>query len=126
MKKSNARLCIFLFLSPFIGRGQNNETPQAYSLSGKPLFSPAPNAKAWLKADSAIHAIGAKGNLSEDDFIEVGRQLVATTRYKEAVENYTTGLKQYPGSFKLLRFRGHRYLTLRKQDLALKDLLKAR
>jgi len=126
MKKSNARLCILLFLSPFIGRGQINETPQAYSLSGKPLFSSPSNAKALMKADSAIKAMGAKGNLLEDDFIELGKQWVATARYKEAVENYTMGLKQYPNSFKLLRLRGHRYLTLRKLDLVVKDLLRAR
>ena len=64
--------------------------------------------------------------MSEDDFIEMGRQLVATARYKEAVENYTTGLNKFPESFKLLRHRGHRYLTLRRLDLVVKDLLKAR
>jgi tetratricopeptide (TPR) repeat protein len=126
MKKSHSALGIILLLAPIIGRGQNNETPQAYSLSGKPLFSPAPDAKVLWKSDSVIQTIRSKSNLSEDDFIEIGKQLVATARYKEAVENYTTGLNKFPESFKLLRHRGHRYLTLRKLDLALNDLLKAR
>ncbi len=125
MKKSNSFLYIFLFLSPLIGSAQNNE-PQAYSLSGKPLFSNAPDAKALKKSDSIIQAIQAKSDLSEDDFIEIGKQLVATARYKEAVENYTVGLNKFPESFKILRYRGHRYLTLRKLDLVVIDLLKAR
>jgi tetratricopeptide (TPR) repeat protein len=70
--------------------------------------------------------IRSKGELSEDDFIEIGRQLVATARYKEAVENYTVGLTKFSNSFKILRHRGHRYLTLRKLDLVVTDLRKAR
>jgi tetratricopeptide (TPR) repeat protein len=116
---------IVVFLAPAIGSGQSNQ-PQAYSLSGKPLFSSAPEPKALKKSDSTIQAIQAKGNLSEDDFIEIGKQLVATARYKEAVENYSVGLSKFPNSFKILRHRGHRYLTLRKLDLVVADLLKAR
>src|SRR6185295_6521894 len=114
MKRLGSSFYVLLFLSPVIGIGQSNETPQAYSLSGKPLFSTAPDAKTLKKSDSTIQAIQSKGNLSEDDFIEIGKQLVATARYKEAVENYTIGLAKFPESFKLLRHRGHRYLTLRK------------
>jgi|GEM_PF-5229785 len=47
MKKSHSVLGILLLLAPVTGRGQTNETPQAYSLSGKPLFSPVPDAKAF-------------------------------------------------------------------------------
>jgi len=125
MKKSQPLLWILLCLSPVIGSAQNKE-PQAFSLSGKPLFSNAPDARALKKSDSVVRIIQAKGNLLEDDFVEIGKQLVAVARYKEAVENYTVGLNKFSKSFKLLRHRGHRYLTLRKLDLALKDLLKAR
>lgn len=125
MKTSNF-LCCLLFVVPVIGQGQNSGTPQAYSLSGKPLFSTAPDARLLLKSDSVIQVIRLKDKLSEDDFIEIGKQLVATARYKEAADNYTVGLGQFPESFKLLRYRGHRYLTLRKLDLVVKDLLKAR
>jgi len=126
MKKTNSFFGVVLFLLPLFVSGQNNETPQAYSLSGKPLFSAAPGARVLKKADSVIQAFVAKGKLTEDDFIEIGKELVATARYKEAVENFTVGLKQYPNSFKLLRLRGHRYLTLRKLDAVVKDLLKAK
>ncbi len=126
MNRLNSILCVVLFLTPILARGQSNETPQAYSLSGNPLFSNLPDPNVLKNADSVIHSIRAKGNLSEDDFIEIGKQLVATARYKEAVENYTEGLKKFSNSFKILRYRGHRYLTLRKLDLVVTDLLKAR
>jgi len=125
MKKSFL-LGVLLFLASVTGKGQNKETPQAYSLSGKPLFSSAPDAIVLKKSDSVIQTIRAKGNLLEDDFIEIGKQLVASARYKEAVENYTNGLNKFPESFKILRHRGHRYLTLRKLNLVVADLLKAR
>src|SRR5579862_6453550 len=101
-------LYIFLFLLPAFASGQSNES-QAYSLSGKPLFSPPQDPKALKKSDSIIQVVRSKGKLSEDDFIDIGKQLVATARYKEAVENFTIGLAQFPESFKLLRYRGHRY-----------------
>jgi tetratricopeptide (TPR) repeat protein len=100
--------------------------PQTQSLSGKPLNSPPVDEKIIQKSDSIIQVIQAKASLSEDDFIEIGKQLVAKAKYKEAVANYSEGLVRFPNSFKLLRYRGHRYLTLRKLDLSAKDLLKAR
>ncbi len=126
--KTVSLLLICISFVPQIGNSQSQSEPtaQAYSLTGKPLYSNTSNVKSLAKSDSLIRLIQSKLPLSENDYIEIGRQLVATTRYKEAVENYTNGLNQFPNSFKLLRLRGHRYLTLRKLDLAGIDLLKAR
>ncbi|MFM9840910.1 MAG: hypothetical protein ACKVOQ_21770 [Cyclobacteriaceae bacterium] len=119
---------ILVALIPQIGNSQSKieSTPQAYSLLGKPLYSNPLEPKSLAKSDSVIRFIQAKHELGEDDFIEIGKQLVATVRYKEAVENFTIGLNKFPNSYKLLRLRGHRYLTLRKLDLVMIDLLKAR
>ncbi len=100
-------------------------SPQATSFAGKPLFSTPATATALAKSDSAINLIKAKGNLNEDDYVEIGKQLVATARYKEAVDNYTEGLTKNPNSYKLLRNRGHRYITLRQLDKCIADLTKA-
>ncbi len=123
--KSNAVLYLLLVLFPLIGNGQQ-QTPQAQTLSGKPLFSAPVDEKVVQKCDSIILVIQSKPNLSEGDFIEIGKQLVTKGKYKEAVANFSEGLARFPNSFKLLRYRGHRYLTLRKLDLVVKDLLKAR
>jgi tetratricopeptide (TPR) repeat protein len=121
-------LVILYFVVPFSGHSQSGKPqgePQAYSFSGKPLYAAPPDPKTLAKSDSVISSIRSKHELTEEDFIDIGKQLVATARYKEAIENYSEGLKKFPNSFKLLRVRGHRYLTVRKLDLAGKDLLKA-
>lgn len=112
-------------VAPLIACGQYR-IPQTQSLEGKPLVSPPVDEKIIQRADSIIQVLQSKATLSEDDFIEIGRLLVAKAKYKEAVANYSEGLVRFPDSFKLLRHRGHRYLTLRKLDLSGKDLLRAR
>ncbi len=99
--------------------------PEATSFAGKPLFTTPAKPEALAKSDSAINAIKAKVELGEDDYVEIGKQFVATARYKMAVENYTEGLAKYPNSYKLLRNRGHRYITLRQLDPCIADLTKA-
>ncbi len=99
--------------------------PSAMSFAGKPLYAKPPEPAALAKSDSAIAAYKAKGELTEDDYVEIGKQLVATSRYREAIDNFTEGLAKYPTSYKLLRNRGHRYITLRQLDNSKADLTKA-
>ncbi|CAN5342598.1 hypothetical protein BH10BAC4_BH10BAC4_24550 [soil metagenome] len=98
---------------------------KATSFAGKPLYLKVPDAKVLAKSDSVIASIKSKGKLKEDDYVEIGKQYVATTRYQEAIDLYTKGLAKFPQSYKILRNRGHRYLTLRQVDKALADLTKA-
>ncbi len=99
--------------------------PEAISFSGKPLFAKEAEPAALAKSDSTIKTILSKGDLTEDDFVEIGKHYVATNRYKLAVSNYSEGLEKFPNSYKLLRNRGHRYITLRKLNEAIRDLEKA-
>src|SRR5690348_10217855 len=101
------KLFFLLIAAPLITHGQDR-TPQAQSLAGKPLVSPPVDEKIVQKADSTIQVIRSKATLSEDDFIEIGKQLVAEAKYKEAAANFSEGLTRFPNSFKLLRYRGHR------------------
>lgn len=115
----------FLFLISVTGYGQYR-IPQAHSLSGKPLYSEIVDSNITDKCDSIIYVIRSKGDLSENDFIEIGRQLITKARYREAAANFSEGLIRFPNSFKLLRYRGQHNLTLRKLVLSLNDLLKAK
>ena len=99
--------------------------PECLSYAGKPLYAKVADPKALAKSDSIIGVIETSNKWTEEDFIEVGKQLVASNRYKRAVENYSEGLAKYPNSFKLLRYRGHRYITLRQLDKSIADLTKA-
>lgn len=57
----------------------------------------------------------------ETNFIWYGRRLAYVGRYREAIDVYTRGLREFPRSYRLHRHRGHRYLTLRRFEEALAD-----
>lgn len=118
-------LLIFLFLASCTPKTETTETAppaEAISFSGKPLLAPPVDPMDMQKADSIISAAQSKGELIEDDYIAIGQQLINTNRYNDAIANYSAGLEKYPNSFKLLRHRGHRYISIRKLDEAIKDL----
>jgi tetratricopeptide (TPR) repeat protein len=60
-----------------------------------------------------------------DNIIWYGRRLAYLARFEEAIEIYSNGLAIYPNSYKLLRHRGHRYITIREFGQAVEDLQKA-
>jgi tetratricopeptide (TPR) repeat protein len=62
---------------------------------------------------------------NEDAIVWLGRRLGYVGRYEEAVETFSKGLEQHPDSARLLRFRGHRYITLRRFEDAVRDLERA-
>jgi len=57
--------------------------------------------------------------------IWVGRRLAYLGRYEEAVDWYSQQLERHPDSVRLLRHRGHRYLSLRRYEDAVRDLSRA-
>ena len=62
---------------------------------------------------------------NEDKLIWFGRRLAYLDRFDEAQAVYTGGLESHPASWKILRHRGHRWITLRQFDRALEDLTRA-
>jgi len=62
----------------------------------------------------------------EQAIVWLGRRLGYVGRFEEAVAVFSRGLEQHPDSAWLLRFRGHRYITLRRFDDAARDLERAR
>ncbi len=61
----------------------------------------------------------------EDSYIWLGRRYGYLTRYAEAIDVFSTGLEQFPDSYKLLRFRGRHLARNREFDLAIADYLRA-
>lgn len=99
--------------------------PEAISFSGQPLYAKPADSTAKAKSDSTISAVRSRMELTEEDYITIGRSLSTVGQFRKAVENYTEGLAKFPDSFKLLRYRGHRYINLRQLDNALADLNRA-
>lgn len=57
--------------------------------------------------------------------IWLGRRLAYPGRFREAIETFSEGIRKFPRDARFYRHRGHRYITVRKFDLAISDLKKA-
>jgi tetratricopeptide (TPR) repeat protein len=64
-------------------------------------------------------------NQSADNSIWLGRRTAYLGRYKESITIYTDAIAKYPKDARLYRHRGHRFITLRCFDDAIKDFEKA-
>jgi tetratricopeptide (TPR) repeat protein len=104
------------------------QTPEGVSLLGKPLVSVPPTGeqKVRLEADLAkAQADYDRDQTSAEAAIWLGRRLAYLGRFRDAIDIYTAGIARHPDNAKLYRHRGHRYITIRKFDLAVADLSRA-
>ena len=102
--------------------------PEAHSLLGTPLYAPALPEDVLLERSAQLteaHRIYLIDPANENSIIWFGRRLAYLGRYNEAVEVFTEGLSHHPDSYRLLRHRGHRFITLRRLDDAIADLSRA-
>lgn len=103
------------------------QTPEATSLSGKPLFIPAtlPNQE-QLQADLAdAEKTLAATPKDAEAIIWVGRRLGYLWRFNDAIAMFSKGIVMYPDNPKFYRHRGHRYLSIREFAKAQADFEKA-
>ena len=101
---------------------------EATSLLGEPLVpaSLAPDLRAKLEDDLAAAFTRWQGAPEDPDrIIWVGRRLAYLSRYREAIEYFSSGAAKFPTDPRFLRHRGHRYITTRRLDLAEADLARA-
>ena len=109
------------------GAGDDIELPdvEAISLLGEPLVRPAlsDEARASLEQNLAA-AQRAYDNTPEnaDSIIWLGRRLAYLSRYRDAIEVFTRGVLAHPDDPRMYRHRGHRYITIREFDNAIRDL----
>ena len=104
------------------------QLPETLSLLGKPLVPPPLPAerRRALEADLATARAAYENDPgSTDAAIWLGRRTAYLGRFGEAIEIYTRAIEGHPHDPRLYRHRGHRYITLRKFDLAIKDFRKA-
>ncbi len=108
--------------------GPENEPYETVSLLGKKLKRPVFSEQrlAVLEADLAK----AKENYdaypdSLDFIIWYGRRLAYMSLYNQSIQVYSAGLREFPDSYRIYRHRGHRYISIRQFDDAIRDLEKA-
>ncbi len=118
---------------PFVRAGPGELTavsrvPEAISLLATPLFRPQLGPASRARRDEALKLAATRYRQTPRDegtIIWLGRRLAYLGRYHQAIAVYTEGLARHPDSYKLLRHRGHRYLTVRRLDDAIADLNRA-
>lgn len=101
---------------------------EAISLLGRALNRPALPETIRRERQAQLDAAQAERRAdpdSEGRIIWVGRRLAYLGRYQDAIAVFTEGLAQHPHSAKLRRHRGHRYITLRRLEAAIRDLTEA-
>ena len=89
----------------------------------------APQLTAAAKQKYSENLSLAAGNVAAqptaDNIIWYARRKGYLGKYKDAVDALTIALKQFPNDARMYRHRGHRYITLRCFDDAIRDFEKA-
>jgi len=103
------------------------KTPEVVSLLGKTFYEPERSQEAQQKLDSNLSVAlrNFEKDPSEENYIWYARRLGYLSRFNEAIEILGQGLQKYPDSYRLLRHRGHRFISMRLFDRAIDDLTKA-
>ena len=97
------------------------QAPELTTLLGRPVFARADTDGAIARADTAL----AADPRSIELFLAAARARDVALQFHAAIEVYTRGLAIAPDDARLLRFRGHRYISTRRFDLAATDLRRA-
>lgn len=101
---------------------------QCWSASGRPLYAMPVSSEEFARRAAALEAAREHWEAQPDDpdaLIWVGRRLGYLGRYREAIEVFTIGVDRHPQDARMLRHRGHRWISLREFERAKADLGKA-
>lgn len=113
-------LCLFFFCAS-IALAQPNCLQTAGEIQ--------PRLSAETRRDFEAKLTTARANFekepSADNSIWLGRRTAYLGRYKEAISIFTNAIEKSPKDARLYRHRGHRFITLRCFDDAIKDFRKA-
>lgn len=129
-------ICIYtlIFTFPFWGHAQSHDdiVKEAFSITQTPTGRPFrdinfnPDTKAWLEKDLEI----AKATMEiaperEESYHWLGRRYGYLGRNAEAIEVFSEGLKKFPDSYRLYRYRGRHLARNYQWEQAINDYRKA-
>ena len=114
---------------PHVGRGPGPAgEPEARSLLGQPLYPPELPLEARQRAEAQLDSARVayeKDPEQADAILWYGRRAAALGHYREAISLFTEGIERHPRDARFYRFRGHRWITVRRFDRAVGDLERA-
>ena len=104
---------------------QVEETIEAITVLNDTLFSyPPKNTNAFQNYKKAKAEFDSNPD-DVDKILWYGRRTAYLGQYKKAIDIYSDGLFKHPESARLLRHRGHRYISTRQYEKAIVDFEKA-
>jgi tetratricopeptide (TPR) repeat protein len=92
--------------------------PEVFSPLGRSYLSRPDDKLTVQAADLAL----AKAPASADLLLAAARARDAILRFSESIPLYTRGLGDFPSDVRFPRFRGHRFISIRRFDPAIVDL----
>ena len=95
--------------------------PAQYTSPAGVVYRSLPDTDAVVKARAALAA--EPRNISR--IVELGVAESGARQFREAIATFTRGLEIEPDNALLLRWRGHRFISVREFDRARADLLRA-
>lgn len=118
---------LFLPACSSVSGGAAEAPVEAYGLTGRPLRRPVATGGRLKALELDLEAAKAHWDHtpSESSAIWVGRRLGYLGRYQDAIAWYLEALERWPESSRLRRHLGHRYLSVRMLDRAVKTLTEA-
>lgn len=96
------------------------DSAQAVTLLGELMYSSTPYEGAQARYDSARANYEANPD-DPDALIWFGRWTAYTGDFRGAIGVFTEGVERYPSDARFYRHRGHRYISIREYDRAIRD-----
>lgn len=101
---------------------------EGWRCDGSALFAPLLPAAEHARRVAALDEARKQWDKAPEDpeaLIWVGRRLGYLGRMREAIDVFGIGVERFPGDARMLRHRGHRYISVREFELARADLERA-
>lgn len=98
---------------------------EAITMLGDTLFSYSKQSDALIENYNVARDEYEANPMDADAIIWYGRRVAYMGRYREAVEIFAEAIEKFPNDARMYRHRGHRFISLREYDKAIKDLEKA-
>jgi dipeptidyl aminopeptidase/acylaminoacyl peptidase/tetratricopeptide (TPR) repeat protein len=119
---------LLAFFGKHLKGEQGERIVEATSLLGEPLYRNTPSGETRERMEAQLAAARTAWQHTPnnaDSIIWYGRRTAYLGRFNDAIAIYTDGITKHPGDARMYRHRGHRYLSTRKLDLAIRDFEKA-
>ena len=101
------------------------QTTETITLLGDTLISPIIKEGKSLDEFKSAQKIYFNNEDNSESLIWYGRRAAYLGYYQKAIDLYSEGIKKYPDDARFYRHRGHRYISTRQYDKAIKDFRKA-